>query len=368
MELAHAAEAWARGRRRVALVVPDATRTLPEGVTAACLTGLRRAAAVNAVVGVGLHRAPSASEWRETSQLAELAAAGVPVVADGGQGEVAPVSGGLYAGAAFARAVVEADGCAVLGVVELHQYAGFSGGSKGLAVGCAAPDTIGWIHRPALLRHAGVRVGGIAGNPFREQLDALGARLPERFEVQVAVTPGGLEVFAGGESAPWRAAVAASRPFVDVPVAGAALVHVKGGKGKNLYQASRGITQLALQERPPLDEGAPIVLVARAPDGVGDGMGERAFASLAERGVARLLEALAEFDEGARCGGGAQRAYVLALALARHPVGFVTEGESGALEALGCRRLRSAAEVVEFLGGREVLRWELGEAMPRRLG
>ncbi len=365
-ELSEATEEWARGRKRVALVVPDATRVIPSGVTAACVEGLKRVASVTAVVGVGLHRAPSAGEWSETPQLAELVAAGVPLVDAGGQGDVVCVRGGPYPGAAYARAVVEAEGCAVLGVVELHQYAGFSGGAKGLAVGCAAPDTIGWVHRPALLRHPGVRVGGVEGNPFRAQIDALALCLPERFEVQVVPEDVGTRMFSGAGEGAWRAAVAASQPFSDVPAASAALVHVTGGKGQNLYQASRGITQLALQQRPPIPEGAPVVLVARASEGVGEGAGERAFAAVAERGVDRLLAELANFDEEARCGGGAQRAYVMALALARHPVGLVTEGEAGVLEALGCRRLRSAEDVRGFLGSGEVLRWEFGGAMPRR--
>ena len=49
------------------------------------------------------------------------------------------------------------------GVVEPHLYAGFSGGVKGVAIGCAGRETIAWTHRPAFISEPGVSVGAPAG-------------------------------------------------------------------------------------------------------------------------------------------------------------------------------------------------------------
>ena len=49
------------------------------------------------------------------------------------------------------RRVQEADLVITAGVVEPHLYAGFSGGVKGVAIGCAGRETIAWTHRPAFI-------------------------------------------------------------------------------------------------------------------------------------------------------------------------------------------------------------------------
>ncbi len=131
-------------------------------------------------------------------------------------------------------------------------------------------------------------------NPFRQQLSAIVEDLPPIFEVQALDRPEqGWQVFAGLAESAWLAAVAASDAFYDAEVAEAAIVGVFGAKAKNLYQASRGVTQLALQAAPPISIGSPIALVTEAPDGLGEGPGERAFADAIRRGRDALLRELA---------------------------------------------------------------------------
>ena len=353
---------WAQGRQRLTLVVPDATRGLPAGLVTATLARLD-GYDVTAVVAIGLHRPASETEWGQVPHLAELRASGVRVVEDGGQGPTVA----MPSGHAFARAVVETDGIVVLGRVELHQYAGFSGGVKSVAVGCAAPETIGTIHRPILLNHPGVIVGNVDGNPFRDQLADLVADLPPMFEVQVVESDDCSVVTAGPAPTGWLAAVAAARPFVDVPLAQAAIVRVAGGKGRNLYQASRGITQLVLQAGCPVVAGGPIVLLAAGQDGLGDGPGERACAQYLERGTDWLLERMRSFGGDDRCGGGAQRAFMIAKTGERHPVGYVALRECRGLAAAGWRYLGSEADVRRFVGVDEYLRVPdpLAGKMPR---
>ena len=65
------------------------------------------------------------------------------------------------------RLAAAADLLLATGVVEPHQYAGFSGGSKTVAVGVAGEPTIAYTHGPAMLDQAGVRLGNLHDNPFQ---------------------------------------------------------------------------------------------------------------------------------------------------------------------------------------------------------
>lgn len=351
---------WWRGRERVCVVVPDATRQLPSGLVSGLLGAVPPRPATG-LVGLGLHRQPTAAEWQLTPHLKEMEAwsrsAQVELIPDGGQGDAVVVGRREGADIGFARALVESDGIVVLGTVELHQYAGFSGGVKGVAVGCATPETIAWVHRPALLREPGVRVGGHEGNPFREQLEEVVAALPPIFEVQVALGPDrAWSVFAGESPVAWREASRVVDAFYPVDWADGAVVAIHGAKGYNLYQASRGVTQLALQEHPPLRRGGPVALIADGREGLGQGAGERAFAAALSMGREGLLRRLAEAGPEERTGGGTQRAFVLALASARHPVGYASRRRSPELESFGWRFLEDEAAVRQFLGTDRFLR------------
>ena len=347
--------AWAANRQTVTLVVPDATRMLPPDLVAACLVALD-GCDVTVVVGAGLHRPPTDEEWHSVPHLREANDPTLGILDSGGQ------KGAVYlrtvdgARIAVNWALVKCDGIVVVGAVELHQYAGFSGGIKGLAVGCAAPETIDWIHRPALLNDPGVRVGRIDGNPFREQLDHVVRGLPPILEVQSYQKGSGqLEVSVGESPSGWSNAVAALDCFVDVPHASAAVVGMLGPKGQNLYQASRGVTQLVLQERSPLVHGAPVVLVTEAPDGLGVGSGENNFAKLLKHGRDRLLERLRSVEEGDWLEGGSQRAFMVALASERHPVGYISIREAPELRGVGWQHLKSVTEARRFLGTEQYL-------------
>ncbi len=63
-----------------------------------------------------------------------------------------------------------------VGVVEPHLYAGFSGGVKGVAIGCAGEPTIAWTHRPAFIDEPGVALGRLDGNPFQQTLREIAAQ------------------------------------------------------------------------------------------------------------------------------------------------------------------------------------------------
>lgn len=324
---------WSTQHRAITVVIPDATRPLPEGMLNSCLEVLQDKS-LTIIVGVGLHRAPNEEERQRIPQLVEAAASGLDVVWTGGLGIERDVASRDQK-AVYHPALAASDAIVVLGKVELHQYAGFSGGIKGLAVGCADSETISLIHRPCLLRSPKVLVGNTRDNPFRAQLVELTEHLPPVFEVQVGSVGDQLRLFCGPTPEGWTAAVAAIEPFWEVQLAEAAVVYVAGEKGRNLYQASRGVTQLLLQNRCPVAFGGPVVLITDGVDGMGEGAGERSCRDHLAKGAKWLIDSLATFSESDRCGGGAQRAFIIAKATARNPIYYIARQPSAALDAIG---------------------------------
>jgi nickel-dependent lactate racemase len=221
------------------------------------------------------------------------------------------------------RRCVETDLLLATGVVEPHQYAGYSGGAKTAVIGCGGEATIQATHSVAILDEPGTRLGAIEGNPFQTFVSQAGARIGLAYVVNVVLDERGkiVAAAAGSPAAVHSHLVEQARRIYEVPVerpAHLALAGVNAAKAVNLYQASRAATYLALADRTPLLPGAPILLPAPIPEGAGEGTGEQRFYKILSQAEspAQLITELR------RTGfpGGAQRAYVLAQVLAQHPV------------------------------------------------
>lgn len=315
---------------KVVLAIPDGTRPVDvAGALAALAEWLP--ADTTCVVGLGLHR-PMRPEELPASPFRLLQHDPddtVPTaVVDGIPGAVT-------------RAVAEADTVLALGIVELHQYAGFSGGHKAVAVGCGGRATLDALHHRDRVCADGVEIGRLDGNPFRAAVDTLG----EAARCTWALLQYGPDGWLAGEP---RAAVreAASRLdcWWDVPRRhSAAVLQVPAKKAVNFYQASRAATYVGLSADPPLHPGATLYLDAACPEGLGEGAGEQAFARvLREVGApwGALLEGVP--PEGA----GTQRAVMLALLLRRHRLVLCGLQDPAPLRALGFEATSApAAEV-----------------------
>ena len=333
----------ARGAATVAVTIPDASRPCPSPALLEHLVEELADAGVpddgiTVVVGCGLHRTTSAAE-REGLAGAPLAGR---VRTEDAQGLQTPcVDLGLTSGGApvhIARRVAQADLAVTVGVVEPHLYAGFSGGVKGAAIGCAGHETIAWTHRPSFVSAPGVIVGRLTGNPFHATLLEIAARTPLAWAVNVVMNERGdaAAVAAGDPSAAqaslarrhsgaWLRAV--DGPF-DVVVAG-----VHAPKSHSFYQASRAATYIGLAARPALADGGLLVLCADLPGGAGDGPGERNFADV----LAAAVSPAELVARGLRepLGPGGQRAFVMARVLERFGLAVVGAEDPGFLEPLG---------------------------------
>ena len=226
------------------------------------------------------------------------------------------------------RPVAEAAWSVSLGVGELHQYAGISGGHKGVAVGCGGRATIAALHHRDRVLDPRICVGKVEGNPFRAAIDGLGRAA--RCRLALLYLPATGEWLAGDPAQVVAAAAARMEPFwpCEGSFAGAVL-RVPAAKGQSFYQASRAATYLALSPRPPLAPGATLVIEAPCPEGLGSEAGFVAALASGPPPWSHLL--LGPPPEGA----GAQRAVMLALVARRYRIVVAGCAEPAALAAVG---------------------------------
>ena len=332
----------ARGARSVVVTIPDASRLCPsEPVLTALLDELRHAGvspeAVAVAIGCGLHATTGAAE-RDRLAGASVASRLEVFDAQGIESETVDLGEtALGAPIRIERRVAEADLAVTVGVVEPHLYAGFSGGVKGVAIGCAGRETIGWTHRPAFISGPGVTLCRLSDNPFQITLREIAARTPLRWGVNLVMSAdGGAAAVRAGDPAVVQEALAdelAGSSLRDVGERYDAVVAgVLAPKSDNLYQASRAATYIGLAARPAVTEGGLIVICADVPDGAGNGPGERNFLDLlaAAASPAELLErALRE-----PLGPGGQRSFVVANVLARFRLALVGAADRAFLDPL----------------------------------
>ena len=302
----------------VAVAVPDLTRPLdPRPALEALEANLRGPRTV--VVGLGLHRPLSAAELEPLSPWS-------PVQHDPDDCVQTELVDGIPG--AVGRPLAEADWSVSVGVAELHQYAGVSGGHKGVAVGCGGRATLAALHARKRVLDPAVTLGTVRGNPFRAAVDALGQAAGCR--LALVWVPACQLWLAGEPRAVVREAAARIRPWVSVerPAPGAVL-SVPAAKASSFYQASRALTYLALSPRPPLEEGAILAIEAACPEGLGHESGFRR----ALQGTEPPWGALLTGPEPT--GAGAQRAVVLAKVAQRYQIRVYGCAQPAALEAVG---------------------------------
>ncbi len=311
----------------VAVVVTDLTRATPDDVLVDVLlselerVGLAREQ-VTVVVGLGLHRPMTDDELAAMlGDHADLAVNHDPDdVVEVGTVDGTPVE--------LNRRVAAADRVFSTGMVEPHQYAGFSGGGKTVAVGAGGEPLIRYTHGPEMLARDGVRLGRIEDNPFRAAVDEAGDACGLAFCLNVTRGPAGvLDVAAGTPRQVVRKLADSAREALSVDVDDgydAVVAGVGAPKDANLYQATRAATYVVLGAHNPLRAGGRVVVPAALPEGAGEGTGERRFyerlssASDAESLYERLR---AGYEPGA------QRAFVVARALRDHEV-YVTNSQA----------------------------------------
>ena len=337
VELAH-------GRRDAVVTVTDATRACPDHLLVPPMLRRLEAAglgpdAVTILVAVGTHRASTRAEKVEKLG-ADVVARYRVVDHDASDHDNLVTVGAVAGGPPFTinRLAYEADLLIATGLVEPHQYAGYSGGAKTASIGTAGEEIIQYTHGPAFLDDPGTRLGKLVGNRFQEVVREVGRSIGLDFVINAVLDGDGRMVsVASGAPGPVHdhlADVAARLYTVSIPHQfDIAVAGVGYPKDANLYQASRAASYLQFAPTPVVRPGGVIVLPATCPEGPGQGVGEQRFA----RAMAEATNPQELIDRVRREGlrAGEQRAYVMAAVLAgctvivagaENPEGFVEMG------------------------------------------
>jgi nickel-dependent lactate racemase len=314
---------------RVCIVFTDITRSCPdELLVPPILSELKSAGitddGITLLCGIGMHR-PSTLEEKIAKLGAEIVSR-YRVIDNEPQNSAALVDLGTTASGVPVsqhRAVVEADLVIATGIVEPHQYAGYSGGRKTLAVGAAGEALIAHTHGPAFIDHPRTRLGRIEGNPFHEAITEAARRAGLRFIVNVVLDDDKrvLRVMAGDPEQAFQDLVAFARSVYEVPIPRQYDIAIGGvgfPKDSNLYQASRAPSYLFFAPTCVIRPGGYFIIPARCEEGAGSGVGEQRFLS-AMRDTPDVQSIL----DDARKNGyppGQQRAVVMAKVLEKSKV------------------------------------------------
>jgi len=273
---------------RVCIVFTDVTRASPDYLLVPPLLAELETAGVRdeditLLCGIGLHR-PSTPE-EKVAKLGQAVLDRYRVIDNEPLNPNALVDlGTTESGIPLSvhREAYEADLLIATGIVEPHQYAGYSGGRKTLAVGAAGEAMIAYTHGPHMIDHPGTRLGRIEGNPFHEAVTEAARRAGLRFIINVVQDDDKrvVHVRAGEPEATFRDLVAFAKTLYEVPVPQQYDLAVAGAgfpKDANLYQASRAASYLFFGPTPVVKPGGFFIVPAPCGEGAGDGVGEQRF-------------------------------------------------------------------------------------------
>lgn len=309
---------------RTCIVFTDVTRATPDHLLVpALLDELEKAGVreenITLLCGTGMHR-PSTQE-EKVARLGDDIVKRYRVIDNEPQNGKVMVDLGTTADGVpviLHRSVVEADLVIATGIVEPHQYAGYSGGRKTVAIGAAGEALIRHTHGPAFVEHPGTRLGQIDGNPFHEAVTEAAQRAGLRFILNVVLDDDKhlLRVSAGDPEAAFQDLVMFARSVYEVPIPHQFDIAIGGvgfPKDMNLYQASRAPSYLFFAPTPVVRDGGFFIIPARCEEGAGTGLGEQRFLNAMKNAPDVLI-----ILEDARRNGyppGQQRAFVMAKVL-----------------------------------------------------
>jgi len=177
---------------KIAIAIPDETRPTPVNtLLPAVYDQICHAlpkldpTLITLVVGGGLHD-PVDCETRERIVSSDIIP-GCRIVAHDARNARMKSFGTTSRGTPVKvnEAIGTADFKIVIGQIDPHQFVGFTGGSKGITIGCASPESIKNNH--GLMFDDNARVGRLEGNPVREDLNEAGRMIGIDFALNVVL-------------------------------------------------------------------------------------------------------------------------------------------------------------------------------------
>ena len=262
------------GAQDLLIIVNDQTRPTPTRMVLQSLAPLleKTDTEVSFIIATGVHRGPTEEEYRHIFGDQLFEAYRKRISAHDARKDEMVYLGNSRAGTEMYvnKLGVEADRVLVIGSVEPHYFAGYTGGRKGFLPGIASYKTIEQNHKHAL--HPGAKALVLEGNPVHEDMvDALNVVKKEIFAVMTVLDKDHsiYAVTAGDINESFYAAIDyADEIFVaDVPQKADVVVTVaKYPMDIDLYQAQKAIDNAKLA----LAESGIMILVASCRDGIGE--------------------------------------------------------------------------------------------------
>ena len=218
------------------------------------------------------------------------------------------------------RTFAEAKTRIIVGMIDPHQFVGYTGGCKGAFIGLAGGETIAANH--SMLSDPAAKLGVCSGNPVREDIDELTDFLSIDLVINVVLNTANevVRVFAGDPHDVLAAAVPLVQDVCEtaVPHAMDVVIASPGGYPKdiNLYQAQKALAHACELVRP----GGSVILVAECREGAGDDLYEAWMAA-----ARTPQEVVTRFErEGFRMG--AHKAFLFARSLLKARTYLVSRG------------------------------------------
>jgi lactate racemase len=270
-------EEIAKGKRTATIVICDITRPVPNRVILPpVIAELGKAGItkdrITILVATGLHRPSTPQEL--VTMLGEEIAGGFRVVSHHAKGlheqrflGTTPAGTPVYVDETYCAADVKI----TTGFIEPHLMAGFSGGRKLIAPGCAGELTIKALHSPRFIEHPACREGSIEANPLHAELLQIAALAGHDFIVNVALDADRhiTGMFAGDPLVAHAEGVAHVRAAVTAHVNAPVDIVITSAAGYPLdltfYQTVKGMTAAA----PVLKPGGTLIIAAECAEGLG---------------------------------------------------------------------------------------------------
>jgi nickel-dependent lactate racemase len=168
------------------------------------------------------------------------------------------------------RTFSQSDFKILTGMIDPHQFVGFTGGSKMASIGLAGLQTIEANH--SMFTHPNAQLGKVRGNPVREDIDEMGGMLGIHFILNIVLNEENkvVKAFSGHYLKAWQEGVKLNRSIYGKKVGEKMdlVIASPGGYPKDidLYQVQKGLAHAAKIVKP----GGAIILVGQCVEGIGD--------------------------------------------------------------------------------------------------
>jgi nickel-dependent lactate racemase len=266
-----------RGRSSACVVVCDITRPVPNPVLLRPLLETLEASGIPSeqitlLIATGLHR-PSTPEEREVIVGRDILSRFRVVDHHARARDEQHSLGRTQRGTPvfIDRTYCDAELKITTGFIEPHLMAGFSGGRKLIAPGCAGEETIKALHSPAFLEHPGCREGSVDANPLHHELLEIAKKAGHDFIVNVALDQQHriIGLYAGNPLRAHAEGIDFVRKAVRATLKDPADIVITTSAGYPLdltyYQAIKGMTGAL----PAVRKGGVLVLAAECAEGLG---------------------------------------------------------------------------------------------------